>query len=98
MEQWLEWGRGPAFRFAFTVMLLGIARVLILNILGIVTLRRQAQDKSIPIGVVIRDTLRWLFPFNKVESTQLLFTVASFVFHVCIILVPIFYADWDSTR
>jgi nitrate reductase gamma subunit len=90
MEHWLEWARGPAFRFAFAVMLLGIARVLILNILGIVTLRRQARDKSIPVRIVVRDTLRWFFPFKRLGSSQLHFTVASFVFHVCIILVPVF--------
>ena len=46
MEYWLEWARGPAFRFAFVVMLLGLFRLVILNIIGIITLVRQAQDKN----------------------------------------------------
>jgi nitrate reductase gamma subunit len=90
MEYWLEWARGPAFRFAIAVMLLGLLRVFILNIVGIVSLTRRAQDKKIPIKVVIRDTLRWLFPFDRVAKRELIFTITSFVFHLSIIVVPLF--------
>jgi hypothetical protein len=55
-----------------------------------VTLTRQAQDKKIPTRVVLRDTLRWLFPFTRVPKAQLVFTAVSFVFHIGIIVVPIF--------
>jgi nitrate reductase gamma subunit len=71
-------------------MLLGLIRLVVLNIIGIVTLTRRAQDKNIPIKVVIRDTLRWLFPFGKVPKRQFAFTLTSFVFHISIIIVPLF--------
>jgi len=90
MELWLEWARGPAFRFAFVVMLLGLARLVVLNVLGLITLMRQAQDKNVPVRTVLRETLRWLFPFSKVPKPQLLFTSASFIFHICIIVIPLF--------
>lgn len=89
MEFWLEWARGPAFRFAFVVMVLGLARLVVLNALGIITLVRQAQDKNVPVRTVLRETLRWLFPFSKVPKPQLLFTSVSFIFHICIIVVPV---------
>jgi nitrate reductase gamma subunit len=90
MDFWLEWARGPAFRFAFVVMLLGLARLVVLNVVGIFALVRQAQDKNVPGKTVIQETLRWLFPFSKVPKPQLFFTTASFVFHICIIVVPVF--------
>lgn len=90
MEYWLEWARGPAFRFAFAVMLLGLLRLMILNIVGIVALSRRAQDKTVPAKRIFQDTLKWLFPFGKVTKAQVLFTVTSFVFHLSILIVPIF--------
>lgn len=90
MEHWLEWARGPVFRFAFAVMLLGLMRLVVLNIIGIVMMTWRAQDKRIPIKVVVRDTLGWLFPFERVPKPQLAFTLTSFIFHVSIIIVPLF--------
>jgi nitrate reductase gamma subunit len=90
MDQWLEWARGPLFRFALAVMLLGLFRLVAINVIGLVSLTRRARDKQIPTSTVLRDTTRWLFPFNRVPKHQLFFTAVSVVFHVCIIVVPIF--------
>jgi len=90
MEQWLEWARGPVFRFAFAIMLLGLFRLVVLNIIGLISLAQRARDKRVPFKVVARDTVKWLFPFNRVSTGQLFFTAVSFLFHICIIVVPIF--------
>ena len=90
MEQWLEWARGPVFRFAFAVMLLGLLRLVVLNIIELISLSLRARDKRVPFKTVIRDTVKWLFPFNRVSTDQLFFTAVSFLFHICIIVVPIF--------
>ncbi len=90
MDQWLEWARGPLFRFSLAVMLLGLLRLVVINVLNLVALTRRARDKRIPTKTVLRDTARWLFPFNRVPRHQLFFTFISVVFHVSIIIVPIF--------
>jgi len=92
MEQLLEWVRGPLFRFAIAVMVLGLIRLLILNGINLVSLLRQSQDKKLPAKVIVRDTLRWVFPFTRVPASQRFFTLVSVAFHLCIIVVPVFLA------
>ncbi len=49
MEQWLEWARGPVFRACFVIMLLGLARVVVLNTVSVVSLI-YAEQKERPGG------------------------------------------------
>ena len=89
MEQWLEWARGPIFRFAILFMALGIIRLLALNVLNIVTVIRRAGDKNIPLKTVFAQTVQWLLPCKKMELGQLLFSIISFLFHISVIIVAI---------
>lgn len=92
MEQWLDWARGPMFRFAIAVMLLGLIRLAVLTVMNLVSLTRNARNKHMSGGVVARDTVGWLFPFTRVPAQNRFFTVVSVAFHICIIVVPIFLA------
>jgi len=89
VEQWIEWVRGPAFRLAIALMVLGLLRLAILNVVGIVTVFVRARDKNIPWKMVIYDTARWFFPYRKIQS-HVFFTVVSFLFHISIIVIPLF--------
>lgn len=89
MTEWLEWARGPAFRFSILLMILGLARLLVLNIANILNVVSRARDKSIPWTTVIRDTVRWFFPYRTAKP-QLFVTVVSFLFHVSVIVTPVF--------
>ena len=91
MAEWLEWVRGPGFRFSIAVMILGLLRLLVINTFNIVNVVSHASDKNIPWRTVIRDTVRWLFPYNKIRP-QLIFTVTSILFHISVIVTPIFLA------
>jgi len=90
MEQWLEWARGPAFRFAFVLMVLGLSRAFVLNIAGIVRMIRRAGDKTIPRGAVTRETFRWFVPFNSYARQRPFFVLVSVLFHGAIIVTPLF--------
>ena len=92
MEQALELARGPLFRIAFAVMLLGLIRLIVLNTINVFAVLGNARDKKVPAGTVAREALRWLFPFTRVPVSQRLFTVVSVAFHLCVIIVPIFLA------
>ena len=89
MENWLEWARGPAFIFAFTFMVLGLLRHLALTVLELVRAMRRAGDKTLPYRQVFKTTLQWLVPVTRVKD-RLLLGLTSAVFHVAILIVPIF--------
>ncbi len=92
MEAWLEWARGPAFRFALAFMLLGLARLLAHQVAGLVDLYRRAGNKQVPWARVARDTARWLLPFAHRNRPPLLLTALSLVFHTAVIIAPVFLA------
>jgi len=91
MESWLEWARGPMFIFAFSFMVLGLARHLVLTVLQIVRTMRRAGDKHLDYKALTIATLKWLVPVTKVKE-QVLFSLTSLAFHVAVLLVPVFLA------
>jgi len=91
MESWLDWARGPFFWAALTFMFLGLARHVMLTVNDVVRTARRAGDKNIPYGKIAAATLSWLIPFGKLKD-RAFFGVTSLLFHVSIILVPIFLA------
>ncbi len=91
MESWLEWARGPMFIFAFSFMVLGLVRHLALTVMQIIRTMRRAGDKHLDYKALTISTIKWLVPVTKVKE-QVLFSLTSLVFHVAVILVPIFLA------
>lgn len=91
MESALEWARGPVFVFAFAFMVLGLLRHAALTVWETVRAIHRAGDKDIPYRQILVATLKWLFPVGKLK-TRLAFSVTSVLFHVAVIIVPIFLA------
>jgi hypothetical protein len=92
MEQWLEWARGPVFRACFAIMLLGLARAVVLNTASAVSLIYDSRKKgrAVSWGPVVTATLQWMFPVKKGFQARAVFSFTSMLFHVSIILTPIF--------
>ena len=91
MHAWLEWARGPVFVFCFSFMVLGLARHVGLTLWETARIMRHAGDKSLPLAAIGRATLGWLFPVNTIVR-EAWFTVTSVLFHVALIIVPVFLA------
>jgi nitrate reductase gamma subunit len=91
MNSWLEWARGPFFWASLTFMFLGLIRHAILTIADIRRGTRRAGDKNIPYRKILTATLAWLFPLTKLGN-RLIFGLTSILFHVSVILVPLFLA------
>jgi nitrate reductase gamma subunit len=91
MEYWLEWARGPAFIFSFGFMILGLVRHLSLTLWEIARVWQRAGDKSLPLRQVAIATLKWLLPAGRIAQ-QPLFSLTSILFHIAILLVPVFLA------
>lgn len=89
MDAWLEFARGPLFRLSFGVMMLGLLRVLLLDLYGAWEAYRRAGDKTLPWGYIIRRTLVWFFPVNRVFKGRPFYSICSILFHIGLILVPV---------
>lgn len=91
MYEWLEWARGPVFRMCLMIMLLGLGRVVALNLWQILSYIRTAKknNREVPFGTVARMTLQWILPLTKGIEQRAYYSVVSMLFHVCIIITPI---------
>jgi len=91
MEAWIEWARGPVFWAALTFMVLGLIRRVAITVWEAARALRRAGDKDIPALQVLSATLKWLVPVDRLGNRPLL-SLTTVVFHVSIILVPLFLA------
>lgn len=90
MAALLDFATGPLFRFCFAIMVLGLLRILFLEIWGAVEAHRRAGDPKMPWKLAIRRTLEWLFPIKRGLHQRPIYSVISMAFHVGLILVPLF--------
>jgi nitrate reductase gamma subunit len=95
MVDMLEWARGPAFVASFILMVLGLARNLLLTIWGVIQSLRKAGDKSLPWKNLISTSLAWLLPLKKLKERRW-YSLASILFHIGLILVPVFLIEHVS--
>ena len=86
----LEFARGPLFRFTFALMVLGLARLVGLTIYGAVRTYLLAGDQRLLWPLIRQRTVWALFPFSRLRRTRPVYSVLSVLFHVGLIIVPIF--------
>jgi len=92
VENWIDFGRGPLFRLSFSLMVLGLLRILILTAVGIGDAYRRSSDRIVPWKEVARQTLAWLVPIGRLCRQRPAYSLASLLFHVGLILTPLFLA------
>jgi len=71
-------------------MVLGLARLVLLTVYGIVRAYIFAGDKRLLWPVIRQRTLWTLFPFTRLHRARAAYSILNFVFHVGLIIVPIF--------
>lgn len=89
MESFLDFVRGPGFLFAFSFMVLGLLRHVLLMIWQVARTYSRAGDKNLPYSAIIISSLEWVFPVRKLRG-QPVFSLTSIVFHLAVIMVPVF--------
>jgi nitrate reductase gamma subunit len=92
MIEWLEWARGPAFVFSFTLMVIGLLRNLLLTVLGITRALLRAGDKHVLWKDLAITSLTWILPLKKLRE-RVWYSLASIFFHIGLILVPLFLIE-----
>lgn len=91
MEAWLQWAMGPLFWTALAFMVFGLLRHLGLTVWEGAQAYRRAGDKVFPVGKLVETTFKWLIPVGRLRN-RALFSLTTFLFHIGIILVPLFLA------
>jgi nitrate reductase gamma subunit len=92
MTTWLELARGPFLYLAFSVLAVGAVRQWALAIGELARAYGMAGDQKVPWRWMFRKSLGWIVPVNALRGTRIPFTVASAVFHVGMLAVPLFLA------
>jgi nitrate reductase gamma subunit len=82
--------RGPLFRISLAVCVLGLAYRLGSAVWQIAAAHRRAGDKQLPGRTILKTTLQWLLPLRLLRMRPL-YGLASFAFHLGILLVPLFF-------
>ena len=90
VDSMLEFARGALLRFAFAIMVLGLLRLVLLTLYGALLTYITAGDKRLLWPVIRKRTLWVLFPFSRLHRTRAAYSILSFVFHVGLIIVPVF--------
>jgi nitrate reductase gamma subunit len=89
LNELLDFARGPLFRFTFALMVLGLGRVFVLDIIGAIEAYRRAGDRTVPWKQAAVKTLGWVFPMKRIATSRPLYSVMSILFHIGLIAVPI---------
>jgi nitrate reductase gamma subunit len=71
-------------------MLLGLIRIILLDLYGAYRAYSRAGDKSLPWNLILRRSFEWLIPIKRIGRNRPLYSVFSVLFHIGLLLVPIF--------
>ncbi len=93
MDRLLDLLQGPLFRLTFAIMILGLARILLLDIWGMIEAYHKAGDKKMPWALTISRTIEWIFPVRRIMNHRPLYSIVSILFHVGLLTVPLFLFD-----
>ena len=93
MAQMIDFFMRPFFIFSVSIMILGLLRLFIITIIDIRNAVKSAGDKDIKYFRIIRTTLAWMLPGKNTTNTEIIFSIVSFIFHIGLILVPIFLME-----
>jgi nitrate reductase gamma subunit len=81
-------------------MVLGLLRILILDLWGIIEAYRKAGDKNIPWGLVATRTFEWVFPVKRLGHERPVYSALAILFHIGLIVTPLFLLAhiqlWDA--
>ncbi|HOP06575.1 MAG TPA: hypothetical protein PLF13_04705 [candidate division Zixibacteria bacterium] len=92
MEQWIEFAKGPLFAFSFLVMILGLARLVLIQVYSLVAGKGRRLRKA-PWGKMIAEAGSWVIPVKHLIPGTKIFSTVSYLFHFGVLIVPLFLAD-----
>jgi len=91
MDGWIEFARGPLFRIALTVCVLGLGYRIVTLVGQIAAAWHRAGDRRLPLGDIAATTAGWLVP-RRLWRKRPFYSSASVLFHLGVVVVPLFLA------
>jgi len=91
MDAWLDLARGPLFTIAFLIMTLGLARLVVIQLWLVV--RRRHLLRGARWRRIVTDSLSWALPIRHMVRGAIALTMASFIFHIGVVVVPLLLPD-----
>lgn len=91
IDAWIELARGPLFRIALAICVLGLLYRIGVVLAQIGAAWRRAGDRRLPLADIATATLGWIFP-RRLLHQRPAYSIASLVFHFGVIVVPLFLA------
>ena len=92
MEQWINFAKGPLFTITFLIMILGLARLVLIQIYSLF-ITKGRRLKNAPWKNIFSDLATWMLPVRHLIKGTILFSLVSFIFHITAILVTVFLTD-----
>ena len=92
MDAWLQFARGPLFALCFLIMIMGLARLALIQIYSLAAGKGRRLTNA-PWRSILSEALTWLVPVRHLIPGTKFFSVISFVFHIGVIIVPLTLAD-----
>ncbi|MFP4527179.1 MAG: hypothetical protein ACLFQX_01400 [Candidatus Kapaibacterium sp.] len=99
MQWWIDFAKGPLFAITFLIMIMGLGRLVLIQIYSLFVSKGN-RLKNAPWKKFFSEMAGWVFPVGHLIKGTAFFSVASFIFHVGIILLALFLTDhivlWES--
>lgn len=99
MEAWIDFAKGPLFAITFLIMILGLIRLLVMQIYNLLICKGR-RLKNVAWKSILSDAVTWFFPIRHLIKGTIIFSIFSFLFHIGILLVPLFLSDhiilWEN--
>lgn len=92
MQAWLELAKGPLFALTFLIMLLGLLRLLVIQVWSLAG-GKGRRLRNAPWRKIFSDARSWVIPIRHMIPGTRVFSSFSFLLHIGLILVPLFLAD-----
>jgi nitrate reductase gamma subunit len=92
MEGMIAFAKGPLFAVTFGVMALGLIRLIVLQVYTLVA-DKGARIRNAPWRKITREASTWVLPFRHLIRGTVVFSMASYLSHFGMIIVPLFLAD-----
>lgn len=99
MEQWIDFAKGPLFAFSFLVMVLGLTRLVIIQVYSLI-IQKGRRLRNVPWKKIALEATSWAVPVKHLIPGTRFFSITSYLFHIGVLAVPILLADhvvlWES--
>ncbi len=99
MEEWIAFAKGPLFAVTFLIMILGLARLIAIQVYSLVT-GKGRRLRNAPWRKILKEAATWIVPVKHLIPGTKVFSTVSFLFHIGILVVPLFLVDhivlWEN--